>query len=51
MTRAELERKAWFFTSKDYKAVVDGKKSVLVNGPHGTTLAPLSSMSMAGWTG
>jgi hypothetical protein len=46
MTRAELERKAYYFTHKDYKAVVDGKKSVLVSGPRGATLAPLSSLSL-----
>jgi hypothetical protein len=46
MKRAELERKAWYFTDRDYKSVVDGKRSVLVNGPRGTTLAPLSSLSL-----
>jgi hypothetical protein len=46
MKRAELERKAWYYTDKAYKASVDGKRSVLVNGPQGTTLAPLSSLSL-----
>lgn len=46
MKRDELERRAWYYTDKAYKASVDGKRSVLVNGPQGTTLAPLSSLSL-----
>jgi hypothetical protein len=47
VTRTELEKRAWWFTHKDYKALVDGKKSVLVSGPRGTTLTPLSALPLS----
>jgi hypothetical protein len=46
-TRKELENRAWYFTHKDYKSIVDGKKSVLVDGPRGATLTPLSSVGLS----
>jgi hypothetical protein len=44
--RKTLEALIWKRTHKDYRSVFEGKKSVLVNGPRGTTLTPLSSLSI-----
>jgi hypothetical protein len=44
--RKALEAAVWRKTGKDYRSVFEGKKSVLVNGPQGTTLTPLSSLSI-----
>jgi hypothetical protein len=45
MDRSRLESLVWKFTHKDFKSVVDGKRSVLVNGPQGATLTPLARLS------
>lgn len=45
MDRSRLESLVWKFTNKDYKSVVDGKRSVIVNGPDGATLTPLARLT------
>lgn len=43
--RNKAESLVWKQMHKDYKAVVGGSKSILVLGPSGTTLAPLSGLT------
>lgn len=45
--RARLEARVWRHTPKDYRSMFDGERHILVMGRHGTTLAPLRSLTDA----
>lgn len=45
--RKRLEREAYRVTGKDHRTLFEGRPSVLVLGPAGTTLTPLASMTDA----
>jgi hypothetical protein len=47
VSRRRLESIAWKITHRDYRAKLDGGRSVLVLGPRGTTLKPLTEFSDA----
>jgi hypothetical protein len=45
ISKAKLSSLVWKSTHKDYRAKLDGARAVLVLGPKGTTLKPLSKFS------
>jgi len=45
VSRSRLENLAWKITPRDYRTKWQGGRAVLVPGPHGTTLKPLTEFS------